>query len=207
MTGLFLSQKWFLTIENELDRDPSGLDPQPLTLAAASSGNAPCPESTKIMVQSTGTGDILPSAGPARNKLEETLRQIVKGERKEVLVVISNSGLWWNGAGPLRVWIDCVLAAKIENYILVALDEEIAGAFKRNGWNYHYRPTKPPKIQEGTGDNHAYSAAKFGILKEFIDLGYAPFLSDVDVCTIQNPFNFLYRDSGPSDDVFFFGCI
>lgn len=49
------------------------------------------------------------------------------------------------------------------------------------------------KAQAGTGDNHAVSAMKFGILKQFIELGYSVLLSDVDIVVVQNPFPHLYR--------------
>lgn len=49
--------------------------------------------------------------------------------------------------------------------------------------------------QKGVGENHAVSGLKFRILKKFLQLGYAVLLSDVDIVTLQNPFNFMYRDS------------
>ena len=44
------------------------------------------------------------------------------------------------------------------------------------------------------GENHAVSGLKFRILRRFLDLGYAVLLSDVDIVTLQNPFQFLARD-------------
>lgn len=41
------------------------------------------------------------------------------------------------------------------------------------------------KAQEGTGDNHAISALKFKILREFLALGWNVLLSDVDVVVVQ----------------------
>ncbi len=35
--------------------------------------------------------------------------------------------------------------------------------------------------QQGTGSNHAISALKFRILREFLELGYSVLLSDIDV--------------------------
>lgn len=92
-------------------------------------------------------------------------------------MVISNSGLWWNGNGPLKLWLDSVMKAGVREYLLVALDEQVAQAFERLGANYYYRPTKPPKAQAGTGDNHAYSAVKFVILREFLEVGWSVLLS------------------------------
>ena len=41
------------------------------------------------------------------------------------------------------------------------------------------------KVQEGTGDNHAISALKFKIIKEFLVLGCSVLLSDVDIVVLQ----------------------
>lgn len=41
----------------------------------------------------------------------------------------------------------------------------------------------------------ATAGLKFQILKEFLLLGYAVLLSDVDIVTIANPFDHLHRDS------------
>lgn len=51
-----------------------------------------------------------------------------------------------------------------------------------------------PDSQKDVGSNHAVSGLKFRILKNFLDLGYAVLLSDVDIVTLQNPFDFLKRD-------------
>ena len=42
--------------------------------------------------------------------------------------------------------------------------------------------------------NHAVSALKYGILRNFLTVGWNVFLSDVDVVVLQNPFLHLYRD-------------
>lgn len=44
------------------------------------------------------------------------------------------------------------------------------------------------KAQEGTGDNHAISALKFKIIREFLELGWNVLLSDVDVVIVQVSF-------------------
>jgi Nucleotide-diphospho-sugar transferase len=40
-------------------------------------------------------------------------------------------------------------------------------------------------VQKDTGSNHAISALKFEIIREFLALGWSVFLSDVDVVVIQ----------------------
>lgn len=52
-----------------------------------------------------------------------------------------------------------------------------------------------PESQKKSGSNHAVSALKFRILTNFIKLGYAVLLSDVDIVTLQDPFKHLVRDS------------
>lgn len=49
--------------------------------------------------------------------------------------------------------------------------------------------------QQNVGSNHAVSGLKFKVLQKFLQLGYSVLLSDVDIVTLQNPFEHLYRDS------------
>lgn len=41
------------------------------------------------------------------------------------------------------------------------------------------------RAQAGTGDNHAISALKFKIIREFLQLGWHVLLSDVDIVVVQ----------------------
>jgi hypothetical protein len=41
------------------------------------------------------------------------------------------------------------------------------------------------RAQAGTGDNHAISALKFKIVREFLELGWSVLLSDVDIVVVQ----------------------
>ncbi len=41
------------------------------------------------------------------------------------------------------------------------------------------------RAQAGTGDNHAISALKFKIIREFLELGWNVLLSDVDIVVVQ----------------------
>ena len=54
---------------------------------------------------------------------------------------------------------------------------------------------KTADLADKAQDNHGISAQKFHLLREFLSLGYRVLLSDVDIVTLQNPFNFLARDS------------
>lgn len=51
--------------------------------------------------------------------------------------------------------------------------------------------------QKNTGSNHAISALKFKIIKEFLDLGYSVLLSDIDIVWLDvsphSPFGYFLR--------------
>ena len=104
---------------------------------------------------------------------------------------------------------------------MVAIDEELKNYCKQHNIQHYYRPVvvrlfavqlrifflcsgnneqrllmmQIPKSQEKTGANHAISSMKYEILEEFLQLGWNVLLSDVDIVTVQDPMDFLYRDS------------
>ena len=41
------------------------------------------------------------------------------------------------------------------------------------------------KSQKDTGENHAISALKFEIIREFLELGWNVLLSDIDIVVVQ----------------------
>lgn len=109
---------------------------------------------------------------------------------KELLVGIANN----NVREMVRVWFTSIKRAGISNYLLVALDDQIAEFCQSNQVPFHRRDATISAVQKGTGDNHAISGLKFHILREFLELGYNVLLSDVDIIYFQNPFLHLYRD-------------
>ncbi|KAL6218620.1 hypothetical protein ACLB2K_011830 [Fragaria x ananassa] len=111
---------------------------------------------------------------------------------KEIIVALANS----NVKEMLEVWFTNIKRVGIPNYLVVALDEEIARYCEANNVPVYKRdPDKGIDSVARTGGNHAVSGLKFHILREFLQLGYSVLLSDVDVVYLQNPFNHLYRDS------------
>lgn len=48
----------------------------------------------------------------------------------------------------------------LTNYIVVAIDEELAAYCKEKGINHYHRPVRIPDSQKDTGSNHAISAMK-----------------------------------------------
>ncbi|KAK9674280.1 hypothetical protein RND81_12G223200 [Saponaria officinalis] len=112
--------------------------------------------------------------------------------RKELIVVLANAYV----REMLELQVSTIKKADIPNYLVVALDEEIAEYCKSNNVSVYMRdPDKGVDSIGRNGGNHAVSGLKFRILREFLQLGYSVLLSDVDIIFLQNPFDHLYRDS------------
>ncbi|MEW5305154.1 MAG: hypothetical protein WDW36_007715 [Sanguina aurantia] len=129
--------------------------------------------------------------GKPRNDLEELLLKIAPG--KEVLVAVANKNTQWDGM--LDTFMKGIRNTKVDNHLILALDVETKKWCDDNKVNSYLLSMAVAKAQADTGENHAVSAMKFGILRRFVSLGYSVLLSDVDVCIFRNPFDNLYRDS------------
>lgn len=122
-------------------------------------------------------------------RLHALLRRVAPG--KEVLVAVSN-------ATPLRegmldTFLSGLQRAGVTNYVIISLDKETEQALSSRGANAFLLPLTVGGSQADTGDNHAISSLKFGIIRRFLELGWAVLLSDVDVCILSDPFQQLYR--------------
>ncbi|KXZ46748.1 hypothetical protein GPECTOR_41g713 [Gonium pectorale] len=126
-----------------------------------------------------------------RNELEAYLMKIAP--QKELLLAVANKNTMWDGM--LDTFTQGFKRAQVPNHMVLALDRETEKWCQQNGINAFFMNLTIAKSQQGTGDNHAVSAMKFGILKNFIELGWSVLLSDVDIAIFQNPFEHLYRDS------------
>ncbi|KAG5238940.1 arabinosyltransferase RRA [Salix suchowensis] len=123
-------------------------------------------------------------------RLAKILEKVAVG--KELIVALANS----NVKDMLEVWFKSIQKVGIPNYLVVALDDEIARFCESNDIPVYKRdPDKGIDSVGKTGGNHAVSGLKFHILREFLQLGYSVLLSDVDIVYLQNPFHYLYRDS------------
>lgn len=129
--------------------------------------------------------------GKPRNDLERLLRQIAPNG--EVMIAISNMNLIHETS--LTMWLDCVERSHTLNWLVVAIDEGLRDYMLERNLPVYYRPVVIPKHHENTGDNHAISAMKYQIILEFLELGYDVLLSDVDIVTVQSPWDHLHRDS------------
>ena len=111
---------------------------------------------------------------------------------KEIIVALANS----NVKEMLEFWYTNIKRVGIQNYLVVALDNEIAKLCKSQNVSFYERdPDEGIDAVARTGGNHAVSGLKFRVLREFLQLGYSVLLSDVDIVYLQNPFDHLYRDS------------
>ncbi|KAG1676624.1 hypothetical protein FOA52_008753 [Chlamydomonas sp. UWO 241] len=140
-----------------------------------------------------GCGEFPEYMGEPRNELEAVLRNIAP--TKEVLAAVANKNYLWGNPPMMETFTKGFKRAGVSNHLVLALDDETEAYCKTNGINVHKLVLVVHKSQEGTGENHAVSAMKFGILKQFMDIGYSVLLSDVDIVILQNPFDHLYRDS------------
>ncbi|XP_030446993.1 arabinosyltransferase RRA3-like [Syzygium oleosum] len=123
-------------------------------------------------------------------RLAKLLDEVAIG--KELIVALANS----NVKEMLEVWFTSIKRVGIPNYLVVALDDEIENLCKLNDVPVYKRdPDQDIDAVGKSGGNHAVSGLKFRILREFLQLGYSVLLSDVDIVYLQNPFDYLYRDS------------
>ncbi|KAL0037045.1 hypothetical protein WJX77_010367 [Trebouxia sp. C0004] len=125
-----------------------------------------------------------------RSELESILQRVAP--EREVMIAISNYKLIREGM--LTTWLEMLTKAEVPNYVVVAIDTQLRDDLTAKGYNVYYKDISVDASQEGTGDNHAISALKFKILQEFLELNWHVLLSDVDIVTLQNPFDHLYRD-------------
>ncbi|KAK9837243.1 hypothetical protein WJX81_001335 [Elliptochloris bilobata] len=114
------------------------------------------------------------------------------GRPPEVMIAISNYNLI--AGGQLIAWLETVAQAGVRNYVVVAIDAALRDHLTQRGINVYFKDVQVDRAQAGTGDNHAISALKFKIIREFLELGWNVLLSDVDIVVVQNPFQHLYRD-------------
>jgi hypothetical protein len=123
--------------------------------------------------------------------LEAFLQRVAPNH--EVLVAISNINLM-NWGGMLDLWIQQVQKAQVKSWMVLAIDEQLFEILRSRDVPVFLMEQEIASVQAGTGSNHAVSALKFGILAEFLKLGWSVLLSDVDIVTLSDPFKHLYRD-------------
>eukprot|EP00755_Sulcionema_specki_P020513 Sspe_Gene.72105::Locus_42922_Transcript_1_1_Confidence_1.000_Length_1283::g.72105::m.72105/K20783/RRA; arabinosyltransferase len=100
--------------------------------------------------------------------------------QRQVMVTVAN-----HKAPGLRTFIDTVKnRVGMQNFMVVALDTEVARVLTDEGVPHWIRPS--------TADgNHKISAEKFAIIADFLRVGVSVLLTDTDVAYFQNPFPYL----------------
>ncbi|KEH30421.1 arabinosyltransferase RRA2 isoform X1 [Medicago truncatula] len=112
--------------------------------------------------------------------------------KREIIVTLANS----NVKEILEIWFTNIKRVGIPNYLVVALDDEIAKFCESNQVPFYKRdPDNGIDTVGKIPNGEAVSSLKFRILREFLQLGYSVLLSDIDIVYLQNPFDHLYRDS------------
>ncbi|XP_027163029.1 arabinosyltransferase RRA2-like [Coffea eugenioides] len=141
-------------------------------------------------VKSSRTNPTVVPDVSANPRLAKILEKVAVN--RELIVALANS----NVKNMLEVWFSSIKRVGIPNYLVVALDEEIANFCRHNNVPVYERdPDNGIDLVGRTGGNHAVSGLKFQILREFLQLGYSVLLSDVDIVYLQNPFEHFHRDS------------
>ena len=140
-----------------------------------------------------GVGPPLPGAEKVDPALKEILERVaINGE---VMAAVSNKALVTEDGkyGMLETFVTNVKRAGVTNFLVIALDDHTAKAMESAGvaaWRAH----PETMLQDKSASNHGISGLKFQFLKQFLLLGYHVLLSDVDIVTLQNPFEHLHRD-------------
>eukprot|EP00898_Chlorokybus_atmophyticus_P001143 jgi/Chlat1/2029/Chrsp159S02332 len=154
----------------------------------------------------------LPDA-TADTELAKKLREVAP--TGEVLIAVSDHNLAWDppgkhadkacapncNPGMLQTFIKGVKRAGVTNYLIVVPqlqpeDKDMLAFLDSQGVpNFPVNVQVPNSQKASTRLARSVSALKYTILLEFMRLGYAVLLSDVDIVTLQNPFDFLHRDS------------
>nr|XP_043618480.1 arabinosyltransferase RRA3-like [Erigeron canadensis] len=142
-------------------------------------------------VKGTRTNPVVLPDDSVNPRLAKILKKVAV--KNELIVALANS----NVKPVLELWFTSIKKVGIPNYLVVALDDGIVDFCKENDVPFYTNEDHNivDKSVAKTDDRHAVSGLKFRILREFLQLGYSVLLSDVDIVYIQNPFDYIYRDS------------
>eukprot|EP00882_Tetradesmus_deserticola_P016293 GHRQ01017393.1.p1 GENE.GHRQ01017393.1~~GHRQ01017393.1.p1 ORF type:complete len:275 (+),score=92.25 GHRQ01017393.1:325-1149(+) len=187
--GVIISERLYISSNREDILRGTALPNKPRSARSAGTAAASA-RSAQQLAGNTGAAAVVYPKDAQMQALEQYLLRVAPS--REVLVGVSNINPLREGM--LETFLKGVQQAGVSNYVVVALDEETERELKFSNVNVLYMPLQISKSQAETGDNHAVSALKFGILKKFLMLGWAVLLSDIDVAVLQNPFKHLHRD-------------
>lgn len=177
-----------LQLENELARVKELLEQKSEGKEQIPVGVKPGKAGPLGTVKSERTNPLVTPDRSANPELAKILEEVAVNN--ELIVAISNNYI----RAMLQTQFESIKRVGITNYLVIALDDEIAEFCRGHGVAVYRRDKTISDAQKGNGDNHAISGLKFHFLREFLVLGYNVLLSDVDIVYLQNPFDHLYRD-------------
>ena len=122
-------------------------------------------------------------AGPRLKPLCNVVSKMAD-DRRAVMATVANAAV----TAQVRVLHESLVKSGVDNFLVIALDEGMVKFCQDSGIPFYHSPN------DARG-NHAVSAMKFGIIKDFVEVGCSVLLTDTDVVYMQNPFPRLYYDS------------
>jgi hypothetical protein len=122
-------------------------------------------------------------AGPRLKALCEVVGKIAN-DRRTVMATVANVAV----TKQVQVLHESLVKSGVDNFLVIALDDGMVKFCKDNDIPFYHSPN------DAKG-NHAVSAMKFGIIKDFVEVGCSVLLTDTDVVYMQDPFPRLYYDS------------
>lgn len=182
----FQSQQKVLELQQQLaraEREKAAVEAQ--LKSAIPGGKAGLPGTVK----SLRTSPLVEPDESVNADLARILKDVAVN--REVIVGICDS----NVKAMVQVWFESIQRVGVTNFLVVALDDGMADFAKEHNVPFYRRDAIISAAQKGAGHNHAVSGLKFHLLRDFLVLGYNVFLSDIDIVFLQNPWNFLVRDS------------
>jgi len=118
-----------------------------------------------------------------REALCEVVRRIAD-ERRAVMATVANVRV----TEQVGILYQSLVICGVKNFLVIALDEGMVKYCKEHDIPFYFSPN------DAQG-NHGVSAMKFGIIKNFVEVGCSVLLTDTDVVYMLNPFPRLYYDS------------
>jgi hypothetical protein len=190
--GIILSERVYINANREDILKGTALANKVSNLQSSQSAATSGTSAAAASAATSATAAAAIKKDPQLKALKAYLQKVAPN--KEVLIGVSNMNPLREGM--LGTFLEGVKQAKVENYVIVALDEETTKELEKQNINVFHMPIEISQSQKDTGSNHAVSALKFGIIKKFLMLGWAVLLSDIDICVLQDPFKHLYRWEG-----------
>mmetsp|Transcript_13429 Transcript_13429/g.31725 ORF Transcript_13429/g.31725 Transcript_13429/m.31725 type:complete len:269 (-) Transcript_13429:29-835(-) len=180
---------------------------------AASSSSAAALRCNSQYVREAAEWEDFATAKPADSLINRQIRHVlerVSNNRSEVMIGIANDVMmctnpktcWWGGGNILASFVDVLRRLSVDNYIIIALDDQTGDFCKRAGAPYIRVDLEVPDAQKGSRGANMISTLKYDLLADVMLMGYSVLCVDLDIVFLRNPFDHLHRDAdleGSSD--------